>query len=447
MPLRADRRTDRGGELPSAARAGANCASSASAAFQLQRASLPFVPDRPAPGPARSATPVAIGPPVPAAERRARFAKRPKRRQICAYKCRPRTCRGARQSTAVHAASASTRRPAANRSSARASSLCMSVTSRPTRGAGAKPKSHCPPAATTGCVAARRRTPPTRSLARICRSSASCSKSEAQLPAADCLTSRTLEYQIDCSPCKPQRQLGICGKMAQAVTPRAPARCTVALPTEITRSRAASRAANPSRSTSGSPSGQSWIVTPQAWRAQARSALVSPYCRLIQSMPPTDNSGSQSARLVERRRCSAGWPPARQEIPTRSPVPRAQNRWCHCWICAGSASKNRSREGEIDPPTAEEAWHAAGRYLPIDRLIDRCRLMILATLVADHAGCRERTAKQGCQPRVADQHAVCRPLDQFAVAGCEQDLIAYALFAVDQQRGAGQRAPFQRGAA
>lgn len=78
-----------------------------------------------------------------------------------------------------------------------------------------------------------------------------------QVSLACCRTKRTLAYQGLSSPLAIQRQLGIIGSTAQVGVPTAPAKWTVALPTETTMSSAAIFAAKLSRSTSGSPSSES----------------------------------------------------------------------------------------------------------------------------------------------------------------------------------------------
>ena len=76
-----------------------------------------------------------------------------------------------------------------------------------------------------------------------CRRSANSVSTGPQSPAVTCRNNFTVAYQGLSSPATIHRQEGTAGKMVQAGVPTAPARCTVALPTEMTRSSAAILAA------------------------------------------------------------------------------------------------------------------------------------------------------------------------------------------------------------
>ncbi len=128
--------------------------------------------------------------------------------------------------------------------------------------------------------------------------------------------SSRLSYQIDLVRSTSQRQSELSGSSTQHGLPIAPAKWTVLLSTEITRSIAAICAVKGSRYWNGSTSRSQCTTWPVSVRRVSRSRLTSPYCSEMKAQSGVSKIGFHSDRSIERM-VALSRLPLRQEMPTR----------------------------------------------------------------------------------------------------------------------------------
>ena len=146
-----------------------------------------------------------------------------------------------------------------------------------------------------------------------------------QSPGVPCRNMRRRGYHGLSSPSVNQyhsKALPPRGNNIQTGISIAPAKWTVLLLVDITRSIAATCAANPSRSFIESTEASWCTVKPVSFFKRIRSAVQSPYCRLMNTAPDKASSGASCAK--SRLFCVPTLKlPLRQEIPMTGPRPNA----------------------------------------------------------------------------------------------------------------------------
>lgn len=180
------------------------------------------------------------------------------------------------------------------------------------------------------------------------KSAATCSITGSHSPSRACRNTRVRGYHRESDRIRPQRQSGRVGSRVQHGLASAPAKCTVLFAGATTRSTAATRAASPSRSTSGSTPCAWSIGCPVACVKAARSSGGAPYCRDTNATPRVPATSRHRLTGMLRRAPVFG-AMERQVMPTsRAPGWRARSPARRAATRSGSGTIHGS--GRTSPP-------------------------------------------------------------------------------------------------